>query len=137
MMNYIEPDSSKADTASKLALDRTRLAYDRTMLSWIRTATALISFGFSIQQFFRIARPGDLESKGWIGPHEFGLMMVATGLLALLLAALEYRRAIRSLRAQYPVTEQYPDIPRSQASVLAGLIAILGLLALISELIRG
>jgi hypothetical protein len=33
--------------------------------------------------------------------------------------------------------EWYPDIPRSQASVLAGLIAILGLLALFSELIRG
>ena len=137
MTDYVEPGPIKADTASKLALDRTRLAYDRTMLSWIRTATALISFGFGIQQFFRIARPGALESKGWIGPHEFGLMMVAIGLLALLLAALEHRSAIRLLRAQYPVTEQYPDIHRSQASVLGGLIAILGLLALFSELIRG
>lgn len=134
MTENIEP---KADTATKLALDRTRLAYDRTMLSWIRTATALISFGFSIQQFFRMAGTGARENKGWIGPHEFGLLMTTIGLLALLLAAMEHRRAIRSLKAQYPATEQYPDIPRSQASVLAAIIAILGLLALFSMLFRG
>jgi hypothetical protein len=31
------------------------------MLAWVRTATTLITFGFSIQQFFRIARQG----AGW------------------------------------------------------------------------
>ena len=29
VQDYVEPGSIKADTASKLALDRTRLAYDR------------------------------------------------------------------------------------------------------------
>jgi putative membrane protein len=126
----------KADVSSRLSLDRTRLSYERTMLSWVRTATALISFGFSIQQFFRIARAGVAESNRLIGPHEFGLLMIIVGLLALLLATLEHRSAIQALKVQYPVTEQYPDIPRSRARVLAALIALLGLLALASMMFR-
>jgi inner membrane protein YidH len=85
-----------------LSVDRTRLAYDRTMLSWIRTATALITFGFSIEQFFRMAKVGAPENKDLIGPQEFGLLMISIGLIALLLATLENRAAIRALTKQYP-----------------------------------
>ena len=53
MVDRPEQSPGKADAASKLALDRTRLSYERTMLSWIRTAIALITFGFSVHQFFR------------------------------------------------------------------------------------
>jgi uncharacterized membrane protein YidH (DUF202 family) len=55
------------------------------MLSWVRTATALISFGFSIQQFFRITRAGAPERDQIVGPDEFGFAMIVVGLLALLL----------------------------------------------------
>jgi len=105
-------------------------------LSWVRTATALITFGFSIQQFFRIARAGVPESKGLIGPYEIGLAMIVIGLVALVLAALEHRSAIRWLKAQYPAEDRYPGIPRSRARVLAALITILRLLALASMLFR-
>ncbi len=71
-----------------------------------------------------------------IGPHGFGLTMIIVGLLTLLLAGLDHRWAIQTLKAQYPVTEQYPRIPRSRAGLLAALIAILGVLALISMLLR-
>ena len=60
------------------------------MLSWVRTATALISFGFSIQQFFRITRAGAPERDQIDGPDEFGFAMIVVGLLALLLAALKH-----------------------------------------------
>jgi putative membrane protein len=129
----LEP-TSKADAPSKLALDRTRLAYDRTMLAWVRTATSLISFGFSIQQFFRIAQPDGRQSGNLIRPHQFGLLMIAIGLLALLLAALEHRSSLQALRLDYPVTEQYQKIAPSRAAILAALIAILGLLALIDAI---
>lgn len=46
------------DAATDLAIDRTRRSYKRTLLSWVRTATALITFGFSVQQFFRLAARG-------------------------------------------------------------------------------
>jgi putative membrane protein len=125
------------DASTKLAVERTVLAHDRTMLSWVRTATALISFGFSIQQFFLIARQGTPENKGLFGPNEFGLIMIGIGLLALLLAALNHRSAIQIMKAQYPVAENYPDIPRSKAAMLAALIGILGLLAFFSMIFRG
>jgi putative membrane protein len=102
------------------------------MLSWIRTATALITFGFSIQQFFRIASKGSVERAGIIGPHEFGVLMIVVGLLALLLATLGHRSAVRVLQAQYPAA----NIRLSAAGLLAALVSILGLLALLSMLMR-
>jgi putative membrane protein len=129
-------DSTRANPATKLAVDRTRLAFERTTLSWVRTAISLISFGFSIPQFFRIARTGLPESKDLIGPDEFGLLLIVIGLLALLIVTLEHRASIEALKAQYPVREGYQTIPRSRASMLAGLIAVLGLLALVSILLR-
>jgi putative membrane protein len=106
------------------------------MLSWVRTAISLISFGFSIPQFFRIARTGVPKSRDLIGPDEFGLLLIVIGLLALLLVVLEQRTAIEALKAQYPATEGYQSVPRSRASMLAGLIAVLGLLALASIIIH-
>ena len=70
------------------------------MLSWVRTATALITFGFSIHQFFRIASKGTVERTGFIGPHEFGMLMIVIGLVALLLATLEHRSAIHALKGK-------------------------------------
>ena len=123
--------TAKVDARTSLALDRTRLAYDRTMLAWIRTATSLISFGFGVQQFFRIAQPGARQGSSLVGPHEFGLLMIVIGLLTLLLAALENWSALQTLRLEYPALDQYPQIPRSRAAILAALVALLGLLALL------
>jgi len=135
-LNMSDPIKQKptSDGDIKLAVDRTRLAYDRTMLSWVRTAIALITFGFSIQQFFRIASKGTVERTGLIGPHEFGVSMIVVGLLALLLATLQHRSAIHALKVQYPETAH--GTYRSLAGMMAGLVSILGLLALLSMLVR-
>jgi putative membrane protein len=122
------------NTPGKLALERTYLSYERTMLSWVRTATSLITFGFSIQQFFRIATSATFQGKGLVGPEEFGLIMIVIGLLALLLAAVDHRAHINALRAQYPVKDGYNNLPPSQATFLAALIGMLGLLAFSSVL---
>jgi putative membrane protein len=132
-----EPTAVRPDISTRLALERTVLAYERTMLAWVRTATSLITFGFSIQQFFRIARSGAPESGHLIGPSEFGEAMIVIGLLSLLLATLEHRSAVKALKVRYPSgPDQYPDIPRSRARLLAASIAILGLLALASMWVR-
>jgi putative membrane protein len=125
-----------ADASSRLALDRTRLAYERTMLSWVRTATALITFGFAIYNFHSIANASGQQSFRLLGPHGFGLSMGGIGLLALLMATLEHRSAIRDLRAQYPLEHHYPYMPRSRARVLAALIALLGLMAFFIMIFR-
>ena len=131
-----QPEEAKGpDVSTVVSVERTRLADDRTMLSWIRTATSLITFGFSIEQFFRIAKTGMPESD-LFGPQEFGVLMISVGLVALLLATLENRTAIKALATKYPTKEGYPKIPRSRALMLAALIAVLGLLALFSMLVR-
>jgi putative membrane protein len=132
MSDLAKQKATVPDAEIGLAVDRTRLAYDRTMLSWVRTATALITFGFSVQQFFRIASKGTGERNGVIGPHEFGVSMIVVGLLALLLATLGHRSAIHALQAQFPDA----NIRRSLAGVLAAMVSILGLLALLSMLVR-
>jgi putative membrane protein len=128
--------SGGPDASTKLAVERTFLAYDRTMLAWIRTATTLITFGFAIQQFFRLARQGAAGGKGLLGPDLVGLTMIIIGLLSLLLAVLDHRWAIETLDAQYPTAGGYPRFPRSRARVLAALIGLVGLIAVTTMLLR-
>ena len=118
--------------ATRLAVERTRLAHERTLMAWIRTATSLISFGFTIYKFFQALRA---EQPGERGPHligsrGYGLLMISIGLVALLLATWQHRRDLEALRAQYGA------VPYSLATVIAGLIALLGLLSLILVLLR-
>jgi putative membrane protein len=100
------------------------------MLSWVRTATGLITFGFAVYNFHIIV-PRDQPSSRLIGPHEFALMMVSIGLVALLLAMIEYRRDIRTLRIEFPEIHWSP-LP----GAVALLISVLGLLALITIIMR-
>ena len=117
------------DLSTKLAFDRTWVAYERTMLAWVRTATSLITFGFSVYKFFEIVRQGS-EGNHLIGSRQFGLLLVSIGLASLVLATVEYRQNIRSLGAQYQ------GRPRSLAVIVAGLISILGILALLAMIFR-
>jgi uncharacterized membrane protein YidH (DUF202 family) len=98
----------------------------------VRTATSLITFGFAIQQFARMARAGAPERTGILGPHGFGLTMIVIGLVALLLATLDHGRHVLALQAQFPGKERH----WSPASIVAALVALLGLLALISMLLH-
>ena len=121
------PDSATTfNVSTRLAFDRTRLAYDRTMMAWVRTATSLISFGFAIYKFFQIEIGNGEPDRHLIGPREFALMMIGIGLLSLLLATIQHRRDRNALRAMNP------EVPRSMAALLAGLIAILGIVAFLS-----
>jgi putative membrane protein len=131
-----QPIEIKAEASTQLALDRTVLARERTMLAWVRTATALITFGFSIQQFFRTARRGT-ELADRLGPTIFGGAMIVIGLAALMLATLEHHAAIRALNRQFPVSAGFSKIRRSRARILAALIGLLGVLGLVVMFIRG
>jgi putative membrane protein len=118
------------DLSTKLAFDRTWVAYERTMLAWVRTATSLITFGFSVYKFFQIVREEGQRTNYLIGARQFGLLLVSIGLASLLLATIEYRQNIRSLGAQYD------GRPRSLAVIVAGLISILGVVALMLMIFR-
>jgi putative membrane protein len=123
--------SQPPDQGTRLAVDRTRLAYERTMMAWVRTSTSLISFGFTIHKFFEYrVQQGAVPSDRLIGPPEFGGIMIATGLLALVIASVDHRRNMKALAASYG------PMPRSLAAAVGILITTLGGLALAGVLFR-
>jgi putative membrane protein len=112
-------------------VDRTRLAHERTLMAWVRTAISLITFGFSFYKFFQFER-GDAprRSNSLVSVSDFAMLLVAIGLLSLLMAALEHRRDLNALKAEFG------DVPMSLALVLAGVIFALGLLLLVAIMLR-
>jgi putative membrane protein len=118
------------DPRVQLAFERTFLAYERTQIAWVRTALSLISFGFVIAKFFQYLREKQGETATLMSPRAVGLVMITIGLVGLILANWQERRAMKALR------ERCPDLPTSVSSVMAVLIALLGVLALISALLR-
>jgi putative membrane protein len=123
--------ASRLDVGTRLAVDRTRLAHERTLMAWVRTATSLISFGFTIYKFFQFELKGQPPNPDHlVGPRGFALVMIAIGLVALLLSTLEHRQSMQAMRAEFG------HIPRSTAAVVAGLVSLLGILALVAVVLR-
>jgi putative membrane protein len=120
------------DTGTRLAVDRTWLAHERTLMAWIRTATSLISFGFTIYKFFEFeAGKNAAIAHALVSPRQFAILMIATGLVALLFSVLDHRRSMQLLR------EEFGSTPRSVSGIVAGVVAVMGLAALTAALLRG
>jgi uncharacterized membrane protein YidH (DUF202 family) len=81
-------------------------------------------------QVFHFDIKRSAEFTGAIGPREFGLMMIVFGLVSLLAGTVQHVTSIRQLR------KEYSGAPRSVAALLAGLISILGIVALIAVIVR-
>jgi putative membrane protein len=127
------PGSALPD-ATRLAVERTRLAHERTMMAWVRTATSLISLGFTIYKFFQYLREEQATAAAAaspIGPRGFALIMITIGLTALCLATVEHQRGMQALRAEYGQV-----VPRSLATAIGGLVALLGTAGLLAVLFQ-
>ena len=125
--------SEPLNVATRLAADRTRLAHERTLMAWVRTATSLISFGFTIYKFFQFEAGKGLPAATGrlLSPRVFALIMIGTGLVALLLSTIDYRRSMKALQAEF-------GTPRgSVAGIVAAIVAVMGLLAFVAALLRG
>jgi len=114
-------------TSTDLAVDRTRLAHDRTLMAWVRTSASLISFGFTIYKFFQYMREqGQAIADRAFGPPQFALFLITIGLISLLLATIQHRHEVRVMRAHYA------HVPYSLATVVGGLVAILGVVTFVA-----
>jgi putative membrane protein len=127
-----EPPPRPAIDQQKLALDRTFLAHERTMMAWIRTGTSLITFGFTLYKFFDYLREqGTIhEPRHLLGTRTIGLLMVAMGVFTIAIAGWQHRQNLKQLGPLYE------KMPFSLSSVIAALIAGLGILAILSALVR-
>jgi len=111
------------DSKTRLAFERTHLAHERTQMAWVRTSLALISFGFAIAKFYRFLDETQGDQAPYFTPRTVGLLMISIGLIALVFANAQHRRALRTLRARCP------DLPVSTAGATAVVIMLLGVLA--------
>ena len=125
-----KPPATQSDPRVQLAFERTFLAYERTRIAWVRTALSLISFGFGIAKFFQYLHEKRGETATMFSPRVVGLVMIAIGLVSLILAHLQERRALKSLR------ERCPELPVPISGAMAVLITLLGVLALVGAILR-
>jgi putative membrane protein len=127
-----EPTTAPMDLSTKLSYDRTFLAYERTLMAWVRTSSSLITFGFSIYKFFQIEHGMGKEfaSAQIIGPRHFSMILIVIGVVALVLATIQHRRQLEMLKLEYK------NAPASTAGIVAGLISIMGLLAILAVIFR-
>lgn len=127
MKNMAVVKAKDLNPTTLMAVDRTRLAHERTLMAWVRTAMSLITFGFTLYKFFQymVEKGNGPQPERLLGPRGYGLLMIGTGLFALLLATISHRRNMQSLR------QAYGRVPYSLSAVLAGAISLLGILALL------
>jgi putative membrane protein len=100
-------------------------------MAWARTALSLISFGFALSNVFAALHEKDEGEPPLLTARAVGTLMIAIGLVSLAMGAYENRRAMNELR------QECPGLPRSMATILSAVLAILGFTALVSAYLRG
>ena len=134
-------DATSMELSSRrtgMSFQRTRMSADRTLMSIIRTALSLIGFGFTIYQFF-----GHMLEVPGVGlrphaPRNFGIALVGLGMVLLSLGILYHIRYMEGLRAERKEMIREGLIhgeiryPISLPLITAGLLWLLGLLAIVS-----
>ena len=120
------------DANTRLSYERTNLAHERTLMAGVRTATSLITFGFTIYKFFQLEMGAPLRPRTHqlISARDFAMIMIAIGLFGLVLATIQNWQYRKSMR------KQQIEIPFSLSLLTAGLISLLGLLAMVSAAFR-
>ena len=119
---------------------RTRLSFERTMMSWLRTATALIGFGFAIDQYLSHLEQAPASRPAYLphAPQYLGLALIGSGIVALLISIWQYQWGLRYLSSgPYSAIAQVQE-GGMQTPVLAVavLLVCIGLFAFFAVLLR-
>lgn len=129
------------NTGTHFAWLNTRQALERTYMAWIRTSVSLISFGFTIVQFFQrlvqaptaAARPLNPGA-----PRILGLALIGVGLLGLIISSWQYRIGVKYMwQPQFRAVAGIQERPlRSPAVLAAAVLMLIGLFAFLSVFVR-
>ena len=106
--------------ADHLARQRNRDAAERTLMAWIRTCLSLISFGFGLDKIVTAIRSGVVVEgplNGW-GVRLISLAFVLTGVVAMLAATTQHRRALKRLLREDFTYREEPSIAHATALTL-------------------
>ena len=122
--------SQPLETNTRLAYERTYLAHERTQMAWVRTSLAFISFGFTIAKFFQYLQEKEPERAPFLGPRTIGVLMIVMGVVTLMIADVQHRRAMRAMR------KACPDLAFPLAGLTGLVLAGMGILALIGAILR-
>jgi len=116
------------------------MALDRTLMAWVRTSTALIGFGFTIVQFFErfSGMDGAAPASRPFAARYVGLVLMAAGVTALVLSAVQYRKTVRYAWQGDFAELAVADKPPGSTPVFAIAIALMfiGVLAVMAALVR-
>jgi len=110
---------------------RVFFAAERTLLAWLRTGLTVIGLGFVVARFGLFLRLLTLQSPTGAVAREhagvsaaLGVLFVAAGAVAILVATIQHGRFIRTL----PLVDLPASYNRGFAIILSGTVGILGLL---------
>lgn len=123
--------SDLAEERTDLAIERTSMAHDRTLMAWTRTSLSMISFGFTVFKFMEYMHQ---ESKQIVvkteqGAQNFGMTLIAIGIVSLIIACLQYWHLERKID---PARKWYLNL----TFINAAFIGLLGGLALLNILFK-
>ena len=118
-----------AEDRTDLAIERTSMAHDRTLMAWTRTSLSMISFGFTVFKFMQYMQQEGktLVVKTEQGAENFGMSLIAVGIISLVIACIQYWKLDKKLN---PNRKWYLNL----AFMNAAFIGFLGGLALINTL---
>jgi len=107
--------------------------------AWIRTAISLIGFGFTIVQFFqRLQETGTAAVRRPEAPRDLGLALIGAGMLALAIAAYQYRQSLLYLWQDqfYSIAGMSEKPHRTPTFLVAMVLLLIGLFAFGSVFFR-
>lgn len=110
------------------ALVRTALSSEQTLMSWIRTSLSMVTFGFSIAQFFYFLAERQDDADFTAAPNRLGIALISVGTLVLLIAMVEHSLRIRALKSQGLPEDAGSFLPMGSAAALLA-IAIIALIS--------
>ena len=125
-----DSSSQLHDDRTDLAVNRTYLASERTLMGWIRTALSMISFGFTIFKVLETVQKND-PSMNHNGPRNVGLFLIVFGVGPLIVALIQFWRAMRTQAGRSP-----KQLLSNPAVILAAAIAFFGAFLFVSMIGR-
>lgn len=122
------PFNVQPDVNNHFAWLRTQMGLQRTLMAAVRTSVSLIGFGFTVAQFFQKLAgetPEALRRLSPEAPRNFGLLLIAAGVVSLAVFTWQYHEARRYLWSESFKAIAAPDERRLRTPTYATAFAVM------------